>query len=207
MKCYLIFFWVPNHCYGYKTITLNRQKNDKKHPHHRHHKTFHLSLFCVHTVFQELSKATKRARIKKRKPLHPLDLLLLPPYTENARPLILWPGPTLYRRGRRLIPLTRKTMGARCSKFSLCWFHSPLKPSVLESSDLGNFNLDRASVIVGFCFFLCLIFEIIKVRLWRRYCELLQRTGMLKRKASGRDSPSSALSSWKLRPAGSRQTI
>ncbi|OAY41412.1 serine/threonine-protein kinase BSK6 isoform X2 [Manihot esculenta] len=27
-------------------------------------------------------------------------------------------------------------MGARCSKFSLCWFHSHLKPSVLESSDL-----------------------------------------------------------------------
>ncbi|XP_059427853.1 serine/threonine-protein kinase BSK6-like isoform X3 [Corylus avellana] len=29
-------------------------------------------------------------------------------------------------------------MGARCSKFSLCWFHSHLKPSVLESSDLEN---------------------------------------------------------------------
>lgn len=28
-------------------------------------------------------------------------------------------------------------MGARCSKFSFCWFHSHLKPSVLESSDLG----------------------------------------------------------------------
>ncbi|KAG2380821.1 serine/threonine-protein kinase [Vigna angularis] len=26
-------------------------------------------------------------------------------------------------------------MGARCSKFSFCWFHSHLKPSVLESSD------------------------------------------------------------------------
>ncbi|KAL0545178.1 hypothetical protein IC582_020325 [Cucumis melo] len=31
-------------------------------------------------------------------------------------------------------------MGARCSKFSLCWFHSHLKPSVLESSDLENGN-------------------------------------------------------------------
>ncbi|PSS09842.1 Serine/threonine-protein kinase [Actinidia chinensis var. chinensis] len=29
-------------------------------------------------------------------------------------------------------------MGARCSKFSLCWWHSHLKPSVLESSDLEN---------------------------------------------------------------------
>ncbi|EXB89989.1 putative serine/threonine-protein kinase [Morus notabilis] len=29
-------------------------------------------------------------------------------------------------------------MGARCSKFSLCWFHSHLKPSVLETSDLEN---------------------------------------------------------------------
>ncbi|KAM6550792.1 hypothetical protein CsatB_000600 [Cannabis sativa] len=29
-------------------------------------------------------------------------------------------------------------MGARCSKFSLCWFHSHLKPSELESSDLEN---------------------------------------------------------------------
>ncbi|XP_024934477.3 serine/threonine-protein kinase BSK6 [Ziziphus jujuba] len=29
-------------------------------------------------------------------------------------------------------------MGARCSKFSLCWFQSHLKPSVLESSDLEN---------------------------------------------------------------------
>ena len=28
-------------------------------------------------------------------------------------------------------------MGARCSKFSFCWFHSHLKPSVLESSDQG----------------------------------------------------------------------
>ncbi|XP_023517381.1 probable serine/threonine-protein kinase BSK3 [Cucurbita pepo subsp. pepo] len=31
-------------------------------------------------------------------------------------------------------------MGARCSKFSFCWFHSHLKPSVLESSDLENAN-------------------------------------------------------------------
>ncbi|XP_057458788.1 serine/threonine-protein kinase BSK6 isoform X2 [Lotus japonicus] len=29
-------------------------------------------------------------------------------------------------------------MGARCSKFSFCWFHSHLKPSVLESSDQEN---------------------------------------------------------------------
>ncbi|KAK7286861.1 hypothetical protein RJT34_22173 [Clitoria ternatea] len=29
-------------------------------------------------------------------------------------------------------------MGARCSKFSFCWFHSNLKPSVLESSDQEN---------------------------------------------------------------------
>ncbi|KAF3449026.1 hypothetical protein FNV43_RR09750 [Rhamnella rubrinervis] len=29
-------------------------------------------------------------------------------------------------------------MGARCSKFSLCWFQSHLKSSVLESSDLEN---------------------------------------------------------------------
>ncbi|KAA3455044.1 putative serine/threonine-protein kinase isoform X1 [Gossypium australe] len=29
-------------------------------------------------------------------------------------------------------------MGARCSKFSICWFHSHLKASVLESSDLEN---------------------------------------------------------------------
>lgn len=29
-------------------------------------------------------------------------------------------------------------MGARCSKFSFCWFHSHLKASVLESSDLEN---------------------------------------------------------------------
>ncbi|KAI7998615.1 Serine/threonine-protein kinase BSK5 [Camellia lanceoleosa] len=29
-------------------------------------------------------------------------------------------------------------MGARCSKFSLCWWHSHLKPTVLESTDLEN---------------------------------------------------------------------
>ncbi|CAA2964613.1 probable serine threonine- kinase At5g41260 [Olea europaea subsp. europaea] len=29
-------------------------------------------------------------------------------------------------------------MGARCSKFSFCWWHSHLKPSVLQSSDLEN---------------------------------------------------------------------
>ncbi|XVE61986.1 hypothetical protein DITRI_Ditri06bG0082300 [Diplodiscus trichospermus] len=29
-------------------------------------------------------------------------------------------------------------MGARCSKFSICWFHSNLKASVIESSDLEN---------------------------------------------------------------------
>ncbi|XP_057983097.1 serine/threonine-protein kinase BSK5-like isoform X2 [Malania oleifera] len=29
-------------------------------------------------------------------------------------------------------------MGARCSKFSLCWWQSHLKPDVLESSDLEN---------------------------------------------------------------------
>ncbi|GFY93202.1 kinase with tetratricopeptide repeat domain-containing protein [Actinidia rufa] len=33
-------------------------------------------------------------------------------------------------------------MGARCSKFSLCWWNSHLKPSVLESSDLGKGKLD-----------------------------------------------------------------
>lgn len=31
-------------------------------------------------------------------------------------------------------------MGARCSKFSFCWFHSHLKASVLESSDLGKLD-------------------------------------------------------------------
>ncbi|XP_031102213.1 serine/threonine-protein kinase BSK6-like [Ipomoea triloba] len=29
-------------------------------------------------------------------------------------------------------------MGARCSKFSFCWWHSHLKPSLLDSSDLEN---------------------------------------------------------------------
>lgn len=29
-------------------------------------------------------------------------------------------------------------MGGRCSKFSFCWFHSHLNPSVLESSDQEN---------------------------------------------------------------------
>ncbi|KAG8504205.1 hypothetical protein CXB51_002539 [Gossypium anomalum] len=29
-------------------------------------------------------------------------------------------------------------MGARCSKFSICWFQSHLKATVLESSDLDN---------------------------------------------------------------------
>ncbi|RYR72754.1 hypothetical protein Ahy_A02g006969 isoform B [Arachis hypogaea] len=29
-------------------------------------------------------------------------------------------------------------MGARCSKFSFCWFHSNLKPCVLESPDQEN---------------------------------------------------------------------
>ncbi|GLT46733.1 hypothetical protein SLA2020_204690 [Shorea laevis] len=29
-------------------------------------------------------------------------------------------------------------MGARCSKFSTCWFQSHLKASILESSDLEN---------------------------------------------------------------------
>eukprot|EP00256_Glycine_max_P059967 XP_014628631.1 serine/threonine-protein kinase BSK6 [Glycine max] len=51
-------------------------------------------------------------------------------------------------------------MGARCSKFSFCWFHSHLKPSVLESSDqengekgerklwpsFGEFNLEQLKV-------------------------------------------------------------
>ncbi|KAI6698370.1 hypothetical protein NL676_018489 [Syzygium grande] len=36
-------------------------------------------------------------------------------------------------------------MGARCSKFSLCWFHSHLKPSVLESSDLENGDRKESS--------------------------------------------------------------
>ncbi|KAF8042232.1 hypothetical protein BT93_A0760 [Corymbia citriodora subsp. variegata] len=36
-------------------------------------------------------------------------------------------------------------MGARCSKFSLCWFHSHLKPSVLESSDLENGDKKESS--------------------------------------------------------------
>lgn len=32
-------------------------------------------------------------------------------------------------------------MGARCSKFSFCWWHSHLKPSLLDSSDLGIYFL------------------------------------------------------------------
>ncbi|KAK4418996.1 Serine/threonine-protein kinase BSK5 [Sesamum alatum] len=33
-------------------------------------------------------------------------------------------------------------MGARCSKFSFCWWHSHLKPTVLQSSDLENGEKD-----------------------------------------------------------------
>ncbi|GAB4833905.1 Serine/threonine-protein kinase bsk5 [Ancistrocladus abbreviatus] len=36
-------------------------------------------------------------------------------------------------------------MGGRCSKFSLCWWHSPLKPSVVETSDHGNEN-EKSSI-------------------------------------------------------------
>ncbi|CAN0879833.1 Serine/threonine-protein kinase BSK6 [Linum grandiflorum] len=36
-------------------------------------------------------------------------------------------------------------MGARCSKFPFCWFSSPFKPSVLESSDLENGGKKEAS--------------------------------------------------------------
>ncbi|KAI4338882.1 hypothetical protein MLD38_023890 [Melastoma candidum] len=41
-------------------------------------------------------------------------------------------------------------MGARCSKLSLCWFHSPLKPSSLESSDLENGDAKEKSKWPGF---------------------------------------------------------
>ena len=32
------------------------------------------------------------------------------------------------------------SMGAKCSKFSLCWWHTSLKPPVLETPDLGNYT-------------------------------------------------------------------
>ncbi|KAK9289750.1 hypothetical protein L1049_007909 [Liquidambar formosana] len=39
---------------------------------------------------------------------------------------------------------------ARCSKFSLCWWHSHLKPSVLESSDLENGEKNDRNALPGF---------------------------------------------------------
>ncbi|KAL6998382.1 Serine/threonine-protein kinase bsk5, partial [Sarracenia purpurea var. burkii] len=41
-------------------------------------------------------------------------------------------------------------MGARCSKFSVCWWHSHLKPSVLESSDLENGGKDDRNSLPSF---------------------------------------------------------
>ncbi|XP_059667895.1 serine/threonine-protein kinase BSK5-like [Cornus florida] len=41
-------------------------------------------------------------------------------------------------------------MGARCSKFSICWWHSHLKPSVLESSDLENGGKNDRNTLPSF---------------------------------------------------------
>ncbi|KAK6943573.1 Serine-threonine/tyrosine-protein kinase, catalytic domain [Dillenia turbinata] len=41
-------------------------------------------------------------------------------------------------------------MGARCSKFSLCWWHSQLKPSILESSDLENAEKNEKNSLPSF---------------------------------------------------------
>ncbi|KAM1198328.1 hypothetical protein ACFX2J_009703 [Malus domestica] len=41
-------------------------------------------------------------------------------------------------------------MGARCSRFSLCWFHSHLKPSDLESSELDNGGKSDKSIWPAF---------------------------------------------------------
>ncbi|XP_058109330.1 serine/threonine-protein kinase BSK5 [Magnolia sinica] len=41
-------------------------------------------------------------------------------------------------------------MGARCSKFTLCWWPSHLKPTVLESSDLENGGKHEKDALPGF---------------------------------------------------------
>ncbi|KAL3531750.1 hypothetical protein ACH5RR_005271 [Cinchona calisaya] len=41
-------------------------------------------------------------------------------------------------------------MGARCSKFSFCWWHSHLKPSALQSSDLENGEKNEKNALPGF---------------------------------------------------------
>ncbi|KAL1804699.1 hypothetical protein ACET3Z_027767 [Daucus carota] len=42
-------------------------------------------------------------------------------------------------------------MGGRCSRFSLCWWHSPLKPSVLQpSSDLENGGQNDKNAVPSF---------------------------------------------------------
>ncbi|RYR26643.1 hypothetical protein Ahy_B02g060924 isoform A [Arachis hypogaea] len=41
-------------------------------------------------------------------------------------------------------------MGARCSKFSFCWFHSNLKPCVLESPDQENGGKSEKELCVRF---------------------------------------------------------
>lgn len=41
-------------------------------------------------------------------------------------------------------------MGVRCSRFSLCWWHSHLKPSVLEPSDLENGDKNDKNALPGF---------------------------------------------------------
>ncbi|KAB2630565.1 serine/threonine-protein kinase [Pyrus ussuriensis x Pyrus communis] len=41
-------------------------------------------------------------------------------------------------------------MGARCSRFSFCWFHSHLKPSDLESSELDNGGKSDKSIWPAF---------------------------------------------------------
>ncbi|KAF8396859.1 hypothetical protein HHK36_018494 [Tetracentron sinense] len=41
-------------------------------------------------------------------------------------------------------------MGARCSRFSLCWWQSHLKPTVLESSDLENGSKNDRDSLPGF---------------------------------------------------------
>ncbi|KAL0336798.1 UNVERIFIED_CONTAM: Serine/threonine-protein kinase BSK5 [Sesamum calycinum] len=43
-------------------------------------------------------------------------------------------------------------MGARCSKFSFCWWHSHLKPSAPQSSDLGWFIFACVIILIGFRF-------------------------------------------------------
>ncbi|KAF3670224.1 putative serine/threonine-protein kinase [Capsicum chinense] len=41
-------------------------------------------------------------------------------------------------------------MGARCSKFSFCWWHSHLKPSLLDSSDLENGGKNEKNAFPAF---------------------------------------------------------